>query len=97
MRPASEMRHALLRAAHDLVAERGVPGRGATLHELTTRSCVGRAVARNLVSNMKRGGALQIVGERVVDYRNRPVAEYAPAQAPAEHASLNDVFLAWSR
>jgi hypothetical protein len=85
MRPAGEIRQALIQAARDVVAELGLQdkgiGRGATLAELADRSCVGRDAARRCVDNMRRSGALQIVGERRVDYRNRPVAEYAP---PAE-------------
>jgi len=80
MRPAGEIRQALIQAARDVVAELGLQdkgiGRGATLAELADRSCVGRDAARRCVDNMRRSGALQIVGERRVDYRNRPVAEY---------------------
>ncbi len=55
------------------------PQRGATLAELADKACVGREAARRTVDHMKRAGALQIVGQRRVEYRNRPVAEYAPA------------------
>ena len=79
MRPAGEIRPALIQAARDEVADLGQPNRGATLAELADRSCVGRDAARRCVDNMRRSGALHIVGERRVDYRNRPVAEYAPA------------------
>lgn len=78
MRPAGEIRQALIQAARDVVADLGLPNRGATLAELADRSCVGRDAARRCVDNMRRSGALQIVGERRVDYRNRPVAEYVP-------------------
>lgn len=78
MRPAGEIRQALIQAARDVVADLGLPNRGATLAELADRSCVGRDAARRCVDNMRRSGVLQIVGERRVDYRNRPVAEYAP-------------------
>ena len=83
MRPAGEIRQALIQAAHDLAHS----GRGATLAEIADRSCVGLHAARNCVKNMRRSGALQIVGERRVEYRNRPVAEYAPAKV----LSLQDV------
>jgi len=79
MRPTGEIRQALIQAARDVVADLGQPNRGATLAELADRSCVGRDAARRCVDNMRRSGALQIVGERRVDYRNRPVAEYVPA------------------
>lgn len=87
MRPAGEVRLALIQAAREVVAELGQPGRGATLAEMVARARVetGQCVlqvslreARNLVPKIKASGALQIVGERRVDYRNRPVAEYAP-------------------
>lgn len=79
MRPAGEIRQALMKAARDVVAELGQPNRGATLAELADRSCVGRDAARRYVDNMRRAGALHIVAERRVGYRNRPVAEYVPA------------------
>ena len=83
MRPAGEIRQALIQAAHDLAAN----GRGATLAEISERAQVGRDATRRCVDNMKRSGALRIVGERRVEYRNRPVAEYAPAKV----LSLEDV------
>lgn len=78
MRPAGEVRQALIQAARDVVADLGLPNRGATLAELAARACVGRDAARMHVPKLKSRGQLQIVGERRVDYRNRPVAEYAP-------------------
>lgn len=87
MRPAGEVRLALIQAARDIVAEIGLPNRGATLAEMCARARVetGHGVmqvslreARNLVPKIKAAGALEIVGERRVEYRNRPVAEYAP-------------------
>lgn len=87
MRPAGEVRLALIQAAREIVAEIGQPRRGATLAEMVARARIetGRGVmqvsereARNLVPKIKASGALQIVAQRRVDYRNRPVAEYAP-------------------
>lgn len=72
------MRQALIQAARDVVADLGMPKRGATLAELAARSQVGRDAARRCIDNMRRSGALEIVGTRKVDYRNRPVSEYAP-------------------
>ena len=69
MKPAGEVHQALMKAAQELSAQ----GRGATLAELAERACVGRQVARDMVPKLKSRGCLQIV-----DYRNRPVAEYAP-------------------
>ena len=84
MRPAGEVHQALMRAAHALVAELAAAGRGVTLAELAERACVGRQVARDSIPNLRRQGHLQIVGERRVAYRNRPVAEYAPVDAPED-------------
>ncbi len=83
-RPASETHLALLQAAHAIRAERAASGQGATLLELVHRSQVGYKVALTTVSNLKRAGHLRIVGERKVGYRNRPVAEYAPAEIQTE-------------
>lgn len=100
MRPAGEIRQALLSAAslHYTSA-----GHGATLKELAHRACVGMADARICASNLKRAGALAIVGERRVEYRNRPVAEYAPAEALQDASSsqpwvdLNQCMADWVR
>lgn len=83
MRPAGEISQALIQAARDLARD----GRGATLAELASRACVSREAARHHVPKLKSRGHLQQVGERRVNYRNRPVAEYAP---PVE-LSLEDV------
>lgn len=84
MRPAGEVRLALIQAAQDIVREIGQPGRGPTLKEIYTRAQVGSDCARNLVPKIKKAGDLRIVGTRRVDYRNRPVSEYAPAAAVQE-------------
>jgi hypothetical protein len=102
MRPAGKIRQALMLAARDVVADFGMPHRGATLAELAARSCVGRDAARRYVDNMRRSGALQIVGARRVDYRNRPVAEYAPADLATPSAtqgwvSLGNTLQHWVR
>ena len=79
MRPAGEVRLALLKAAWELVT----PDRGATLRELAHHSQVGLHAARDTVAHMRRAGQLCIARERKVPYRNRPVAEYVPrAEAP---------------
>jgi hypothetical protein len=39
---------------------------------------------RHTVNNLKRYGHLHIVDTRRVDYRNRPVAVYAPAPVPED-------------
>lgn len=78
MRPVSECHLALLQAAHAIRRERAASGQGATLLELVHRSQVGYQVARDLVPKLRASGKLEKVGERKVDYRNKPVAEYAP-------------------
>ena len=80
MRPAGDVRQALFSAACSYHSE----GRAPTLRELAHSSQVGLGDARRCVDNMKRAGALQIVGTRRVDYRNRPVNEYAPVLPSAE-------------
>lgn len=84
MRPHSEVRQALLGAAHSLCT----PTRGATLAELAAHAQVGRDHARCMVAALKRHGALQIARTRQVPYRNRPVAEYVP-QVIAANDALN--------
>lgn len=75
MRPAGEVRIALLQAAELLAT----PERGPTLAELSEAACVGYDAAMATVKNMVRAGVLRIERPRKVAYRNRPVAEYVPA------------------
>jgi len=98
MRPAGEVRQALFTAACTFHDE----GRTATLRELAHQSQVGLGDARRCVDNMKRAGALEIVGTRRVDYRNRPVSEYAPAAQVADQiqqgwVDLGQCMSAWAR
>lgn len=101
MRSAGEIHQALIKAACELATK----DRGATLAELADRACVGRDAARMHVPKLKSRGHLQIVRERRVDYRNRPVAEYAPAkvlsledvQAMAGPAVLSNCMQSWTR
>ncbi|MDB5850645.1 MAG: hypothetical protein JWP29_4397 [Rhodoferax sp.] len=79
MRPGGEIRAALLKAAHEL----HTASQGPTLQELAAKACVGLSAANMTVRNMCRAGHLAVVRERRVSYRNRPVAEYAPATAAA--------------
>jgi hypothetical protein len=81
MRPAGEISQALLTAAAHLVRNEDGQRRGATLQELAHHACVGIHAARVTVKDMRRRGKLEPVAERKVDYRNRPVLEYAPASA----------------
>ena len=79
MRPAGEVRQAVLQAVSTLAT----PERAPTLQEISSvvgqKMPVGRDTVRRYVDHMKRSGALEIVRQRKVDYRNRPVSEYAPA------------------
>lgn len=91
MRPAGEVRLALLDACRQLAT----PERAPTLRELAARACVGLDAATHTVKHMSRAGQLRIARERRVDYRNRPVAEYEPAgqpvQAGADEAGFVDL------
>lgn len=75
MRPAGEVRQALMTAAGRLAT----PERGPTLLELAADAKVGYEAAMATVKNMVRARVLEIPRTREVDYRNRPVAEYVPA------------------
>ena len=76
MRPAGEVRQALYKTCVRLAR----PGRGPTLRELAAGACVGLDAARRTVNNMQRAGLLVVPRDRVVPYRNRPVAEYEPVR-----------------
>lgn len=85
MRPLGEISEAILAAAAHLVREVDGEQRGPTLQELAKQACVGVAAARITVANLKRTGKLRKLPQhRRVSYRNRPVAEYAPAPSGAE-------------
>lgn len=79
MRPAGEVRQAVLHAVVTLAT----PQRGPTLQEINaavgSQMPVGTDTVRRYLDNIKRSGAVCIARQRRVDYRNRPVAEYAPA------------------
>lgn len=102
MRPAGEIRQALLRAACQLSAAHP-DGRGPTLQEIATTAQVGTAAARRTVDNMTRAGDLRCISaRRKVPYRNRPVAEYRPVEEPQTSAPdgtqvLGDVLSVWGR
>lgn len=83
MRPAGEVRQALLQAC----AELATPERGATLREIAARACVGLDAATHTIKHMSRARQLHIARTRRVPYRNRPVAEYVPAQLVAQAAA----------
>lgn len=87
MRPAGEVRLALLNACNQLATAE----RGPTLREMAVRACVGFDAARSTVRDMKRSGQIHQVRERRVAYRNRPVAEYMPAQREAGAGGFVDL------
>ena len=94
MRPAGDIRHALLKAAHDLRLQ----GQQPTLRELAAHAQVGVKAATDTVKNLRRAGLLAVTGDRRVDYRNKPVAVYTPANAePPAFVDLATVFTAWGR
>lgn len=92
MRPAGEIRVALLGAARELFT----PDRAPTLAELREHAKVGADAAAHTVKNMTRHGALRKVRDRRVAYRNKPVAEYAPADLVVEERpGLVDLASVW--
>jgi hypothetical protein len=97
-----EIREALRTAARELVASLP-PDRGPTIRDLASAARVGAEIARHTVHNMSRAGELVIVGERRVEYRNKPVAEYRPADpadddaAPAGYVDLGMALAGWTR
>lgn len=78
MRPAGEIRKALLDACVALASEVQDPAHGPTLREIAHRACVGLDAAKDTMKNMARAKVVHCVNERKVAYRNRPVAEYRP-------------------
>lgn len=93
MRPAGEIRQALLTSAVQLAQPHQAP----TLAELAAHAGVGYLAARRTVDNLKRCGALEIARLRRVDYRNRPVAEYVPAQLQADESANSAPFVDLAR
>ena len=87
MRPAGEVRQALLNACTQLAT----PDRGPTLREMAAVACVGLQAARRTVENMSRAGQLRRVRDRKVEYRNRPVAEYVPAAMQGDDDGFVDL------
>ena len=87
MRPAGEVRQALLNACTQLAT----PDRGPTLREMAAVACVGLQAARETVKNMSRAGQLHRVRVRKVEYRNRPVAEYVPAAMQGDDDGFVDL------
>lgn len=100
MRPAGEVRQALYKACKRLAT----PARGVTLKEMALGACVGLQAARYTVQAMHRAGQIVPARDRAVDYRNRKVLEYVPADMVepgrastegAGAAALGVALLAW--
>lgn len=92
MRPAGDIRHALLKAAHDFKAQGIQP----TLREMAVQAQVGIKEATITVKNMSRAGHLAPCGTRRVDYRNKPVAVYDLPEPGAGFVDLAQVFSTWA-
>lgn len=97
MRPAGDIRHALLRAAKDLQQQ----DKPITMRAMAHHAQVGLDAARRTVDNMRRAQQLVPAGECPVAYRSRPVVVYKlpdqPQQdAPAPYVDLAAVFTAWA-
>ena len=86
MRPAGEDSQKLLQSVQQLAT----PGRAPILKELAAHTQVGEAVASQTLKNLTRDGRLRIVRTRRVDWRARPVAEYALPVAAANVVAAND-------
>uniref|UniRef100_A0A1A7GDW7 GntR family transcriptional regulator n=1 Tax=biofilter metagenome TaxID=1070537 RepID=A0A1A7GDW7_9ZZZZ len=94
MRPAGEIRQALLDAARTLVTADWAP----TQRELAEHAGVSYDAARGTVRDMVRAKALRVVRTRRVAYRNKPVAEYVPVDkgAAIERVELDSVMQSWA-
>lgn len=91
MRPAGEIREALLNSCRALVT----PTQAPTLSELALHAQVGSDAARRTIANMKRHGVICKARERRVDYRNRPVHEYVPADMVQHTQGFVDLAAVW--
>lgn len=78
---------ALLDACRSMVT----PERAPTLREIAQTARVGVECARRTVENMSRAGQLRRVRDRKVDYRNKPVAEYVPADMAGQDDGFVDL------
>lgn len=80
--------------------------RGLTLREWAALACVGLDAAERTVERMAKAGQVLKLRERRVEYRNRPVAEYVPAellpkaekaaQEPSGCMRLSNVLQVWA-
>lgn len=91
MRPAGEIREALLNSCRALAT----PDRAPTMRELAVHAQVGTDAARRTVENMARYKIILKARDRVVDYRNRPVHEYVPADMVQESCGFVDLAAVW--
>lgn len=94
MRPAGEIRRALLDAARAVFAERG---KGATWRELAQRARVGYAAAKQTSKDMARAGDLLRAGSVSVPGIRRPMTVFVPAAHHAAGAAVDTLLHAWAR
>lgn len=80
MRPAGDIRLALLEAVQEAP--------GSTMRELAARAMVSGDAARRALDNMSRARHVRRGPDRVVSYRNRPVATWLPVAANDEPFEL---------
>lgn len=108
MRPAGEVRTALLDAAMELASPDVLADPSAprpTLREIAHHACVGVDAASETIKNMTRAGQLRQVRTRKVNYCNKPVAEYEPvtSEEMSEHRAgegwvdLGRIVCGWAR
>ena len=74
MRPAGEIRLALLQACRELVT----PERAPTIREMAARARVGYAVAYSTVDKLRRAEQLCVVRRHREPHCNRWIAQWAP-------------------
>lgn len=90
MRPQGDVRKALL------IAIEVAPG--STMRELAAHTKVGFENARRTLDHMVRDKQIVRGPDRVVTYRNRPVATYLPAAAvavAANDSSIQRLLTSW--
>lgn len=87
MRPAGDVRLALVSAAHQLQPREPHAPRP-TLREIAHHAQVGLDAANQTMKNLCRAGQMRAIPEaRRVDYRNKPVAEYEPVSTSLDQDS----------
>lgn len=73
----------VLEAARSLAREDSAP----TVRELASHANLPTRATTNTVKNLSRAGKLRQARQRRVDYRNRPVAEWEPADTTGSNSA----------